>query len=759
MRTDPPNRPFNSAMSQQCCEWVAPTQRMPASTRCGDPNSATPWTDELAQHRAPRVALRIVMNHGSAGFFAYMLFAINQLLFARRNGLTAVVDFGECTVNGHDHYASGGRNLYFDRQHGPNMWEYYFEPVSAVRPPAAEVRTLPSRMLWRLHHESKASVYAYYYGRFASKRATGYDARWFQTMRHRAHSVLEQYVRLKPHVQEAVESFWRRELADRRPVLGLHARGTDKEASIGGSIVPPSSYVRHIEQYLRVHSNATIFVATDSPSFLAWFRQRYGARVVARPALRSEANAFRDPAMKDHYRKGLDVLLDALLLSRSDYLIKSSSAVGEFAIYFNPTLHTRSVDVQFEDSEGQTASRTAQLPSYTQADAGAPVASLHSTSQLASCAMNADFMMHALDLLPDPPQSASACTRSGVEEAGRPSRRNLFALLSRLESRSASCGRATTTTLLPAGWFSTLHGVIKPLAHSVRTRAALLTPALSAFTSPSCPSRDLSCFFKRFESGSCGHGVSDRARHLNLHDDAFVRNESFSLHGDAIIPQAFRSRGWFWYSSQLLSWVMRPNLALAADLSEAERYTGLRAALRRGPVLGVHVRHGDACLPRERRRMSRTCYSLEAHLSRVRRYAQAFGIRTVYLATDSEAVLEQAKSSTEFEFLWLPNVTRQRSTPSRIIDRTVKARAERGETHLSEREAWLATLDVMLLAKCHLLVGQMTSTFFRTAISLRAAACDCVMPFASLDSAYCSDYGVRSGKILAGAGVGSTFWC
>ena len=95
------------------------------------------------------------MNHGSAGFFAYMLFVVNQLLFAKRNGVPAFVDFGECTVNGHDHYASGGRNLYYDAQHGPNMWNYFFESLQPSPPPNAEVRTLSSRMLWRLHHESK----------------------------------------------------------------------------------------------------------------------------------------------------------------------------------------------------------------------------------------------------------------------------------------------------------------------------------------------------------------------------------------------------------------------------------------------------------------------------------------------------------------------------------------------------------------------------------------------------------------------------
>jgi hypothetical protein len=38
------------------------------------------------------------------------------------------------------------------------------------------------------------------------------------------------------------------------------------------------------------------------------------------------------------FKKGEDVLLDILLLSRCDYLFKSVSAVGEYAMWFNPSL-------------------------------------------------------------------------------------------------------------------------------------------------------------------------------------------------------------------------------------------------------------------------------------------------------------------------------------------------------------------------------------------------------------------------------------
>eukprot|EP00966_Prymnesium_polylepis_P103946 2407228-Prymnesium_polylepis.1 len=43
------------------------------------------------------------------------------------------------------------------------------------------------------------------------------------------------------------------------------------------------------------------------------------------------------------------VLLDALLLSKCDFLLKATSAVAEFAMWVNLALHDAHVDLQWED--------------------------------------------------------------------------------------------------------------------------------------------------------------------------------------------------------------------------------------------------------------------------------------------------------------------------------------------------------------------------------------------------------------------------
>ena len=68
------------------------------------------------------------------------------------------------------------------------------------------------------------------------------------------------------------------------------------------------------------------------------------------------------------------------------------------------------------------------------------------------------------------------------------------------------------------------------------------------------------------------------------------------------------------------------------------------------------------------------------------------------------------------------------------------------QTDWTQAQAWDATIDLMLLAQSDLFVGKFTSNFFRAAVALRAAGCDCAPPFVSLDAPWCFDFGLRQGR-------------
>ena len=83
-----------------------------------------------------------------------------------------------------------------------------------------------------------------------------------------------------------------------------------------------------------------VFLATDQSQYVDLFREKYGDdRVITYDSLRSETDvaAFEFEGVSP-YKKGEDVLVDTLLLSRTSGLIKCAAAGGEVALWFNENL-------------------------------------------------------------------------------------------------------------------------------------------------------------------------------------------------------------------------------------------------------------------------------------------------------------------------------------------------------------------------------------------------------------------------------------
>lgn len=68
-------------------------------------------------------------------------------------------------------------------------------------------------------------------------------------------------------------------------------------------------------------------------------------------------------------------------------------------------------------------------------------------------------------------------------------------------------------------------------------------------------------------------------------------------------------------------------------------------------------------------------------------------------------------------------------------------------------------IDMMLLSKAHLFVGQSTSNFYRTALELKSSSCDCIPAFYSLDSPWCFDFAVKAGKNVYSDDVANKWMC
>ncbi len=117
----------------------------------------------------------------------------------------------------------------------------------------------------------------------------------------------------------------------------MHYRGTDK--FVDARRVPYGEMEREVRSRLRPDGESRIFVATDEAAFVTYMRERFPGLVAARDMFRSLDGSPIDIINDDtNHRKGLDAVVDCLLLSRTHTLVRTASNLGLFATLFNPRL-------------------------------------------------------------------------------------------------------------------------------------------------------------------------------------------------------------------------------------------------------------------------------------------------------------------------------------------------------------------------------------------------------------------------------------
>lgn len=212
-------------------------------------------------------------------------------------------------------------NAYFQEEYGENVWEYYFEPVSKYKFDASlkELGTV----------------------RFVTdpKRTRLCNSRLYLK---NANYLIRKYIKIKPHITDKVNSFYDQYMKGHH-VLGIHLRGTDKSKDPNSQFCSPTanSYIKQINKYLKKHPDSLIYIASDSDITLNEVKMLFLNKVVYYDSLRSKNNTDCIHNLLDKgspYKKGEDIIIESLLLSKCDFLIRSISNVSIATLSFNPNL-------------------------------------------------------------------------------------------------------------------------------------------------------------------------------------------------------------------------------------------------------------------------------------------------------------------------------------------------------------------------------------------------------------------------------------
>lgn len=216
---------------------------------------------------------------------------------------------------------------YFDERHGSNWWNYYFEPI--------ELGNNDSCVAKKLFPTYQKIIFAY--------------QSQFEMSRERAHELIQKYIHVRPHIMKQIDDFCSQNF-ENKFIIGVHYRGTDKLTE--ASPISRTDIVARINESLSEYHNKSvkIFVATDDASFCSFIKEQFPSLIVMRDALRSDNDmGVHTRSDLDPYQKGEDAIIDCLLLSRCNVLIKMASNLSDSSLCFNPEISVVRLNVSYSE--------------------------------------------------------------------------------------------------------------------------------------------------------------------------------------------------------------------------------------------------------------------------------------------------------------------------------------------------------------------------------------------------------------------------
>lgn len=280
--------------------------------------------------------IHIIQNtDDNAGFSALITYTLNGIRKALENDWLPVVNFDK-----------NNTPLFYDPAHGENVWEYFFDPIGGAS--YSQVQAWLAEGLISdamLHSYSAAEIFGMHLE--DSDRVAPFwawdkpksPAQWMAEKRKLGRRYVNSYVKVKPPILEKASSFQKKYYINKY-IIGVHIRGTDFAYAEPTSV---SDYFSAIHSHLKSSqiNDFKLFLATDQAQYVELFQQEYKDKLMHYNVARSDDHI--PPFHLDNisgYKKGEDVLLDILLLSRCNFLFKGAAAVGEYALWFNPNLES-----------------------------------------------------------------------------------------------------------------------------------------------------------------------------------------------------------------------------------------------------------------------------------------------------------------------------------------------------------------------------------------------------------------------------------
>lgn len=208
------------------------------------------------------------------------------------------------------------KGLYYNSSYGPNWWSYYFE--NSFYPPREHCYKRAAIKILKDHEKAELGNNMHFYA-----------------PREKAGKLIDKYIRVKQDILGEVEDFATRYFRA-SCMIGVHYRGSDKW--LEANDVSYALAIEAIKHEIAKYDDSKIFVATDESDFLEAMQEAFGDKVLYTASQRRYDHLPLHYFTSDGYLQGKEALIDCLLLSKCQVLIRTNSNLSAVSAFFNPYL-------------------------------------------------------------------------------------------------------------------------------------------------------------------------------------------------------------------------------------------------------------------------------------------------------------------------------------------------------------------------------------------------------------------------------------
>lgn len=248
----------------------------------------------------------IIRRTPGAGLFSNFIFVLNHLKIAESCGFFPIVDMENFpTIYNEKNSIKGSKN----------SWYYYFK----------------SKKKYNLNKIYKSGKFILTKNKFFKSFSNVVDDKKFRV-------IFKKYFSIKNEYFKFVKTFVKKNFLNNK-ILAIHLRGTSYKTSANHPFpLTANQALNLIDDLIKKHNYTKLFLCTEDLFYFNLIKKKFGKKVIfLKDSYKSNYdNAFKIYPRKLHrFKLGRDILLEAILISKCDGFVYTTTNVSEFVKFLD----------------------------------------------------------------------------------------------------------------------------------------------------------------------------------------------------------------------------------------------------------------------------------------------------------------------------------------------------------------------------------------------------------------------------------------